>query len=134
MLCHLKDPVNKLDKNNLIYNISCADCSTSYIGQTSRTLRTRVKEHKNLSKGKPDHQISYTNLEKSSAIAAHCIDKDHKIDWDNVSILMSNLNNWKERLIAESIFINSTDNTCNRKESSYPISDVWKILIHNIDQ
>ena len=33
-------------QTNVVYNINCADCSWSYIGETGRALETRKKEHK----------------------------------------------------------------------------------------
>ena len=37
-----KDPVEPLDKCGVVYNIKCETCQESYIGETGRTLSTRV--------------------------------------------------------------------------------------------
>jgi len=40
---------NKLDimvQCNAVYKISCLNCDVSYIGQTKRKIKTRIKEHK----------------------------------------------------------------------------------------
>jgi len=42
----LKDPVLSLKKPNVVYCIPCAMCPAVYVGQTSRPLETRLKEHK----------------------------------------------------------------------------------------
>jgi len=39
-----KDPLPS--KNNAIYKIFCKNCEASYVGQTKRRFKTRVKEHK----------------------------------------------------------------------------------------
>ena len=40
----LKNPISHLDKSCIIYKFNCF-CEKSYIGQTSRHLKTRVNEH-----------------------------------------------------------------------------------------
>jgi len=42
-----KDIVQLLFKNNIIYKIFCKNCDATYVGQTKRQLKTRLKEHKN---------------------------------------------------------------------------------------
>ena len=44
-LSKLKDKTPLLDKANVVYKISCQDGSDKYIGETSRKLATRLKEH-----------------------------------------------------------------------------------------
>jgi len=34
-------------KNNVIYKTGCKNCDVTYVGQTNRQLKTRIKEHKN---------------------------------------------------------------------------------------
>ena len=54
-----------------IYKIKCKDCEGCYIGQTSRNLETRYKEHKRHVKNK--------DLNKS-AVAAHFWSHKHKFE------------------------------------------------------
>ena len=40
-----KDKCQLSGKRNVVYKIKCNTCDNSYIGQTSRSLKTRSKEH-----------------------------------------------------------------------------------------
>ena len=40
-----KDKIEKEASRVIVYNIKCKDCDCVFVGQTSRTLKTRVKEH-----------------------------------------------------------------------------------------
>jgi len=66
-----KDMNNLLTNNNVIYKILCKDCDTSYVGQTKRQLKTRVKEYSNNLKS-----LS-SNL---SVITEHILQHSHSFD------------------------------------------------------
>ena len=42
-----KDVLLIESKKNVVYQISCNDCDTTYVGQTGRKLKIRVSEHRN---------------------------------------------------------------------------------------
>ena len=46
ILVHPKDKVDPADKTDCIYEIPCKNCNYTYIGETGRKFRTRLKEHK----------------------------------------------------------------------------------------
>ena len=75
-LCTDKDSVNEFQKPG-VYRIPC-ECGLVYIGETGRNLSLRLKEHK-------------TNCEKAelekSAVAKHSWTNDHRIKWNEASIL-----------------------------------------------
>ena len=75
-----KDKIKKDELSNVVYQINCKDCDYSYVGQTKRKLKTRLKEHINDLK-KP--------INSHSVISNHRIDIDHAIDWTNAKILDS---------------------------------------------
>ena len=66
MLIHPKNRVSSDQKKDLVYHWECkADgCSSSYIGETSRALGERVKEH---------------SKSTTSAILKHCKDSHHPL-------------------------------------------------------
>ena len=45
VLPSLKPSVDKLMKSGVVYNLTCPRCSACYVGQTSRHIQTRLKEH-----------------------------------------------------------------------------------------
>ena len=48
VLPSLKAPVEKAMKSGLVYKISCSRCQSCYVGQTTRHLLTRIKEHRRI--------------------------------------------------------------------------------------
>ena len=51
----LKSPKPKLLLSNVVYQITCPGCESSYVGQTTRHLTTRIQEHSRLSSHIADH-------------------------------------------------------------------------------
>ena len=45
-ICQLKDRLDHQDKNNAVYKIPCLDCNVVYVGETSKCVKDRIKEHK----------------------------------------------------------------------------------------
>jgi len=62
-------------RNNIIYKINCRGCKSTYVGQTKRNLKTRVKEHQN-------------NINKKtgnlSVISEYRLEKNHDFEWEIV--------------------------------------------------
>jgi len=90
-----KDQDHILSKNNVIYKISCNDCDASYVGQTKRQLKTRLKEHK--------HNLKQ-DFSKHSVISEHIVKYNHSFDWDNTKI-MDRDSNYYKRIVSEMIHI-----------------------------
>ena len=73
-LVRVKDPIPIEKKSGVVYEVPCS-CGKVYIGETKRTLETRMKEHR-----------AAAQLEKS-AVAEHARQNGHTIDWSDVRIL-----------------------------------------------
>jgi len=73
-----KDALSSFSYSNVVYQINCLDCDASYVGQTKRTLNTRVSEHRNHAR-----RNSIQNL----VITDHRSKFRHEFDWDNIKIL-----------------------------------------------
>jgi hypothetical protein len=129
-LVRTKDPIKSEDKTNCVYRINCADCSCSYIGQTSRQLKVRVNEHKRHVRAAPRNARDLNKLERDSAIALHALTEGHRIDFDGVHIVEQNLNTHARRCCAESLAIHMTPGCVNRSDS-VELSAIWSGLIHH---
>ena len=42
---NVKHTVPRLLHSNVVYKFNCAECNSAYVGETSRHLSTRVREH-----------------------------------------------------------------------------------------
>jgi len=90
-------------KNNVIYKINCNDCDATYVGQTKRQLRTRIREHKNNIK---------LDQSKHSVISEHIIKFSHSFDWNDVKVLDRESKFYK-RIISEMIYIKEQKSSLN---------------------
>ena len=49
----VKDPVPVELRSNVVYKFTCASCNSCYVGETTRHLSTRIREH--LNRDRPSH-------------------------------------------------------------------------------
>lgn len=119
-----KDPVNNSDLNDVVYKICCKQCEKIYIGQTKRTLKTRINEHK-----KDIDKINQANL---NVISKHRIDNNHDFDWDTVKILDKEPN-LQKRLISEMFHIHLNKNCINKMEDTHKLHIAYKNFINYIN-
>jgi len=97
----LRDRLNKpkFSLNNKdrpgVYKIPCANCKNFYIGQTGRTISTRIHEHSRSVK---------SNSSISSAVKDHSHVLKHTIDFNNTEPIFYS-NSLMERLIIEAYYI-----------------------------
>jgi hypothetical protein len=94
--------VNKPSNENSaggVYRVPCKMCNKFYIGETIKTLETRLKQHK----------YAVRTANNNNAIFRHMQDEDHQIDWDSSSFLFKS--NKKDILqMVESILITKIPN------------------------
>ena len=81
------------DPLGVVYRIPCADCSWSYVGESGRTLRERLTEHKRAVRG----------CSSSSEIARHVWEKGHQMDWEREVVLLRERNYYR-RIFKEAWF------------------------------
>ena len=85
-----KDKIEKEASSGIMYKIKCKDCDCVYIRQTSRALKTRVKEHAK----------AIAALDENSLLAKHHMRHSHQIDLASVEIV-DRSSAWRQRLILE---------------------------------
>jgi hypothetical protein len=89
-----------------------------YIGQTGRSVDTRLKEHQ--------RHVRLEHPEKS-AIAEHSVDLGHRILFHSTSILTTKTR-YMDRIVREAIEIELHPNNMNR-EMGFCLSSSWNPLI-----
>ena len=108
-----------INPKGVVYKVDC-DCGESYIGETSRPISTRIKEHK-------------TSTEKSdnkSAISDHILaHPHHKIQWTETTLLARNQTDFTKRKLTEAIHIKRYKPSINR-DQGYHIPSAYDHIIN----
>jgi len=103
-----KDHLDLMSQQGVVYKISCRECEASYVGQTKRQLRTRIKEH-----------ISDINKKSGSpsVISEHRLNLKHEFEWDNIKII-DNEFSYQKRLISEMVHIKKQQHSLNKQSDT----------------
>jgi len=103
-----KDSLDFMSHREVVYKISCRDCDASYVGQTKRQLRTRIKEH--------DSDIRKKSG-SPSVISEHRLEHNHDFEWSDVKIIDNELS-YQKRLISEMVHIKKQVHGINRQSDT----------------
>jgi predicted GIY-YIG superfamily endonuclease len=122
MLMHVK-PKQKPPLKNCVYKIAC-ECKAEYIGQTTRALKTRVREHKRAIKKTQNESDKNHNR-----LALHAQKTNHKVDLENVSVIHFE-NRWNKRLVAESMAMIANENVISQSSRNID-KTFWKNIIED---
>ena len=107
-----KDKVAKNDQCGVVYKVSCNDCEASYVGETGRSLGTRMSEHRH----------------ENSAVQTHANTTGHEIRPDKAKILDKE-SNWYTRGVREAIHIKVHRSSLNRDVGRYQLPTVYSSLL-----
>ncbi|KAJ8684157.1 hypothetical protein QAD02_019949 [Eretmocerus hayati] len=112
-----KDKLNHEDRTHVVYELNCLQCPKSYVGQTKRQLKKRVKEHRN-------------NLTSSSqepnVLSLHKIEHEgHDFDWNNPNILDTEPH-YTKRTISEMFRIQLNNHGLNVREDTKKLNSLYK--------
>ena len=96
-LSRVKDKLPSSMSSSVIYSIPCS-CGKVYIGETTRRLDQRMKEHK--------HACEHGE-EKKSAVAEHMCREQHPIQWQETKVIGRASKYWELR-VKEALHIHLT--------------------------
>ena len=77
-------------KSGIVYKLSCTQCNFVYYGQTERSLKTRIVEHKK----------AVASFDQNSKVAGHVHLFGHRMNFENVEVVGFE-SNYHERLFLE---------------------------------
>ena len=83
MLVKVKNRIPEDRRKGVIDEIPCQDCD---IGETGRTLKKRVSEHK--------HAVGKFNM--NNGVAVHVHNEDHQIDWEGAKVIGQQESYWEK--------------------------------------
>ena len=86
LLTRVKPPTPKDQVTGVIYQIPC-ECGDNYIGETSKTLNERLKEH----------QRAVRRMDNNNSVAVHVRDTGHNISWENAKIMLKEDNKMRRK-------------------------------------
>ena len=108
-----KDNISSVLRSGIVYKFQCGSCNATYYGKTKHQFKVRMCEHLGISvltgkrvKGDDD-----------SAINEHLLFCNHPPDFENFSILATNINDFKVTLM-ESLLINRDHPPLNKNTQS----------------
>jgi len=116
-----KDVLPITSLTNVVYQIDCLDCDATYVGQTKRSLHTRVSEHKSHLR---------KNSAQNSVITEHRLKHKYDFDWDGVKVLDKETN-YNKRLIFEMIFIKKQIHGLNAQIDTALLDAIYNGLFHS---
>ena len=100
VLLSLKTPVEKALKSRVVYKITCPQCNSCYVGQTSWHLLNCIKEH----------------CRKVTPVGSHFTSCNHTLEMDDVCILAGCVLSVVGLMTLEVLWINCIKPSLNTKE------------------
>ena len=111
----IKNCVLEEKKKAVVYQVPCKDCGKLCTGESKRTLKVRLAEHKRaVQKSDANNRIANTN---------------HSIDWANVKVVKTVPGYWEGRT-AEAILIKKSQESMNL-DSGLLLPSVWNPILLN---
>lgn len=100
VLPSLKAPVDKALRSGLVYKITCSRCQSCYVGQTTRHLLVRVREHKR----------------SGTPVESHFCACNTDVTMDDVNIIATSNKSVYKLMTLEALFIRSIKPSINTKD------------------
>jgi len=105
-----------LSRSNVVYKINCLNCDASYVGQTKRTLNTRVADRRNHIRKDTVQVFVITTVysQTMSLIDVRVLDEEM---------------NYKKRLISEIIYIKKQKHGLNSQNDTELLDPIYNDLL-----
>ena len=114
----LKTCVMDERKRGVVYDVPCKECKETYVGETKRTLRVKLGEHK--------QAVKKSNPKNGIAVHAH--ETQREINWNGPEVKKMEANYWKRRTF-EAIQIEASSETMNL-DSGLQLPSVWNHILN----
>ena len=117
-LMQVKNKTPEQKQTGVVYEIPCKDCPEVYVGETKRTLKVRLSEHRQAEKrGAP-----------KNGIAVHVQKTNHFINWEGVTVQRRAEGFWLRRTV-EAIQIRKATPNMNL-DSGLLLPMVWNPILN----
>ena len=103
VLPSLKEPVEKMLKSGVVYKIVCPSCEASYVGETTRHLQVRFKEH----------------VQRAGPMKTHLFKCNTNLSHEDIDILQSTARGEAFLLTLEALHIRALKPTIITKDQVY---------------
>lgn len=122
LFTNTKAKIDNENKSGIIYQIPCGSCDAIYVGETSKKLSTRKRQHLNDYKN-----ISYPTGKTS--LINHTLETSHKFNYDGMQILDFETNRKKREMLESTYILALSPRSINRKTDTNNISDQFLPVI-----
>ena len=111
-----KDSIPQQLRSKVVYKFRCTSCSATYIGQTTRHLKTRISEHRGLSP-RTGKALGNPNF---SSIREHCLDTGHDFSVNDFEVIATGRDKYELKIL-ESLLIKHYRPKLNNMLCSSPL-------------
>jgi len=106
----------------VVYKIDCLNCNSSYVGQTKRQFKMRIKEH-----------TSDINKKNSvlSVVSNHRLEYNHDMNWDD-AVILDIEPSYTKRIVSEMVHIKRQCNGLNKQSDTDLLPEVYLPIIKSL--
>ena len=105
-----------------VYQVPCADCDLVYFGESGRSLKTRLKEHKK----------DIVNQKEESGLAVHVHKEDHYFNFEKAEVLVPCGDVRKRHIIESALIRRNQEIAVNLNCGFSPNNDLLTAYINDI--
>ncbi|XP_058840547.1 uncharacterized protein LOC131696034, partial [Topomyia yanbarensis] len=139
LLPNTKDSVDPLLQSNIIYSLSCDNCTMSYLGMTRNQLRTRLYGHKSninqyhklIADGTTNSNEQLISLGEKTALIEHMIQHNHTFDLTKAKIIDRTYRPTALPIL-EMCHITNTLNTVNHRTDVDGLNTTYAGILHTL--